>query len=104
MRDKDGKVVDVYGRSIYSNPEARHFYLSGKQKGLYPNYQNPNTQYLILTESVIDAASLLQHYEVEHTSVLALYGTKGFTVEHEEAIKTLPNLKGGHIFSWMISS
>ncbi|MCH4828216.1 hypothetical protein [Flavobacterium columnare] len=30
------------------------------RQGIYPNYPNVNTKKLILTESIIDAASLLQ--------------------------------------------
>src|SRR5690606_36034141 len=56
--------------------------------GLYPNYPNANTKKLILTESIIDAASLLQIKEIaDNYSVLACYGTNGLTEEHQKAIK-----------------
>jgi DNA primase len=44
----------------------------------------------VLTESVIDAATLLQYTE---EATLALYGTNGFTKEHEQVIKELGQLE-----------
>ena len=41
-------------------------------------------------ESIIDAASIAQHTDY---AVLALYGTNGFTGEHEQAVKTLAQLE-----------
>ena len=90
MKNKTGQIVSIYGRSISSNPRTRHFYLSGGFKGLYPQYPKTDTKQLILTESIIDAASLTQHQQIP---VLALYGTNGFTKSHEEAIQSLPELQ-----------
>ena len=96
MKNREGKIVDVYGRSIAStgNNKSRHFYLSGKQQGLYPNYPKSETTKLILTESIIDAASLAgQANTNKEFSILALYGTNGFTEEHGKAIKELELLE-----------
>ncbi len=102
MKNREGKIVDVYGRSIMDKPNAKHFYLSGKQQGLYPIYPKSETTKLILTESIIDAASLLTT-EVKdeegnkinegRLSLLALYGTNGFTEEHSQSIKELELLE-----------
>ncbi len=93
MKNREGKIVDVYGRSIMDKPNAKHFYLSGKQQGLYPKHPKSETTKLILTESIIDAASLLQSEITNEFSVLALYGTNGFTEEHNKAIKELELLE-----------
>jgi len=94
MKNREGKIVDVYGRSIMDKPNAKHFYLSGKQQGLYPNYPKTETTKLILTESIIDAASLAGQANINtEFSTLALYGTNGFTEEHSQAIKELELLE-----------
>lgn len=96
LMNQAGQIVSLYGRHIEKNA---HFYLPGQHQGLYPHYPNPNAQRLILTESIIDAASLLLHPEVTgHYSILACYGTNGFTEEHSEAVKNLKRLEEVVIF------
>ena len=98
LKDKLGTITSFYGRSIFNDGEAKHFYLKDR-KGLYPNYPKPDTQQLILTEAVIDAATLLQDQTITaHNSILACYGTNGFTAEHEQAIKGLKQLTEVIIF------
>jgi DNA primase len=94
LRDKKNKVVSLYGRSIYNNEEAKHFYTRNR-KGLYPAYPKADTKILILTEAIIDAATLLQ---ITDNKILACYGTNGFTTEHEQAIKDLKQLEEIIIF------
>ncbi|MDD4193012.1 MAG: CHC2 zinc finger domain-containing protein, partial [Mangrovibacterium sp.] len=87
LKDKQNQVVSLYGRSITGNKTAKHFYLKDRQ-GLYPNYPDPDTTKLILTEAVIDAATLLQVPEIRSQyGILSCYGTNGLTGEHREAIK-----------------
>ena len=93
LKNAENKIVSLYGRSITNNRDSRHFYLNNRM-GLYPGYPTPATQKLILTESIIDAASLLQQAAItESYSVLALYGTNGLTDEHQAAILALPRLR-----------
>jgi len=93
LKNQDNKIVSLYGRSITSNEDSRHFYLQNRE-GLYPGYPKLRTTKLILTESIIDAASLLQQKEIaERYSVLSLYGTNGLTDEHTKAITSLPQLE-----------
>jgi DNA primase len=89
LRDKKDKVVSLYGRSIYNNSDAKHYYTRNR-KGLYPGYPKPSTKQLILTEAIIDAATIGEH---TNYTVLACYGTNGFTIEHEQAIKELKHLE-----------
>ena len=92
LKDRQNNIVSFYGRSILNDTDKRHYY-SANRKGLYPGYPPSNTQTLILTEAVIDAATLLQIPEIiENFSVLSLYGTNGLTDEHLNAIKELPEL------------
>ncbi len=93
LRDKEGHIVSLYGRSIYDKTGARHYYLADR-KGLYPWYPYSHKSTLILTESIIDAASLLQINSVaDEYNLLALYGTNGLTDEHLEAIQSLDGLQ-----------
>lgn len=92
LKDAAGKTVSLYGRSVTNNSDQRHFYMTGRT-GLYPGYPAAATTKLILTESIIDAASLLQQPAItSEYSVLALYGTNGLTDEHQQAIIKLPAL------------
>ena len=58
LKDKSGNITSLYGRSIIDNKNAKHFYLKDRN-GLYPNYPKQETTKLILTEAIIDAATLL---------------------------------------------
>jgi energy-coupling factor transporter ATP-binding protein EcfA2 len=90
LRDRANFPVSLYGRAIKG---AGHYYTAGR-RGLYPNYPKPETQTLLLTESVIDAATL-EYYtlSVDGLALLALYGTNGLTAEHRTAIAELPHLR-----------
>jgi len=93
IKDKAGDIISLYGRSITNNSNAKHYYLKDRQ-GLYPNYPNPSTTKLILTEAIIDAATLLQIPEISNQyGILACYGTNGLTDEHRAAIKELQKLE-----------
>ncbi len=93
LKDVHGHVVSLYGRSIYAQGKHRHFYQKGRG-GLYPEYPKATTKRLILTEGIIDAASLMQGGTLSATeSVLALYGAKVLTEDQETAIKNLKELE-----------
>jgi DNA primase len=99
LRNKANQVAGLYFRSTVNDADQRHFYLKDRQ-GLYPRYPAPDTQKLILVESVIDAATLLQVPAITASySVLALYGTNGLTEEHETAIRELSQLQ--EIIFWL---
>ena len=89
LKDKFNNVVSLYGRNL----EKGHYYTANR-KGLFPKYPAGSTRKLILTESIIDAVTLLQQKEITaEYEVLALYGTNGMTPEHTEAIQELKQLK-----------
>jgi len=93
LRNNEHKIVSLYGRSITNDSDQRHFYLAGRE-GLYPGYPKAATTRLILVESIIDAASLLQQPAIKESyEVLALYGTNGLTDEHLQTIIRLKHLE-----------
>lgn len=89
LRDADGQVVSLYGRSIYDDQDMRHYYLKNRT-GLYPCWPAREATHLVLTESVIDAATLIQ---LTDYPILALYGTNGLTADHEKALQGLADLQ-----------
>jgi DNA primase len=93
LKNENNEIVSLYGRSIYENPQMKHFYTTNRQ-GLYPNYPKAKTTKLILTEAIIDAASLIQlEISNEKLAILACYGTNGLTSEHLQAIENLESLE-----------
>jgi DNA primase len=93
LKNPENKIVSLYGRSITDNADNRHFYLKSRE-GLYPGYPKPATTKLILTESIIDAATLLEQKEIKSSyEVLSLFGTNGLTEEHIQAIQSLSQLE-----------
>lgn len=102
LRNRANQVTGLYLRSTMSSSasdtganNAKHYYLKDRS-GLYPHYPKADTEILILTEAIIDAASLLQlqitNEELQNCEVLACYGTNGLTKEHITAIKELKQL------------
>lgn len=85
LKDKSGNVISLYGRSLTTG----HYYLENR-KGLYPNYPSQETQTIILTESIIDAATINKYTDYQ---ALALYGTNGLTAEHTKALQDCKQLQ-----------
>jgi DNA primase len=103
LKNEKGEITSLYGRSILAPSPlgrageglAKHFYTTNRT-GLYPNYPKPETIKLILTEAIIDAATLLPILEnapFGGWGALACYGTNGLTNEHIQAINNLKNLE-----------
>jgi DNA primase len=90
LKNKSGNLASLYGRNIESKgKDDRHFYTTNRS-GLYPGYPDAATETLIITESIIDSATLGLY--TTYTS-LALYGTNVLNEEHKEAVSQLKNLK-----------
>src|SRR5690606_23541753 len=82
--------VSLYGRNIESKgKDDRHFYTTNR-KGLYPCYPDAATETIIITESIIDAATLQLYTTYK---ALSLFGTNVLNDEHKAALQGLPNLK-----------
>ncbi len=103
LKDKDDKIVSLYGRSIINDKENNHYYTKDRT-GVYPRWPRSGTRTLVFTESVIDAATLeqlrfnIENLFTEATQILACYGTNGFTPDHEQAVKALKYLEEAIIF------
>ena len=92
LRDKGHQVTGLYFRSTSNNEDQKHFYLK-ESTGLYPAYPAPQTERLIIAESIIDTASLLQSEAITNGySLLAAYGTNRLTQEMKTAITGLQQL------------
>jgi DNA primase len=93
LKNKDKNIVGFYFRSLDEKAVSKHLYLKDRQ-GLYPHYPKPETTKLILTEAIIDAATLLQIPGITNAyEILACYGTNGLTEEHTRAIQSLAGLQ-----------
>ena len=93
LKNQENEIVSLYFRSTLDKENAKHFYLKNRC-GLYPNYPKSNTKKLILTEAIIDAASVLQIDKItKNYSVLACYGVNGLNEEILKAIRNLQELE-----------
>jgi len=77
-------VVGLYGRSINDASKLPHVYIKGKHKGVFNRKASKVYDEIILTESIIDALSLI---ELGLENVQSIYGTNGFTDEHLYILK-----------------
>ncbi len=83
LLDVQRAVVNLYGRAV---DRDQHLYLPGPRRGLWNSTILQGQEEVILTESVIDALSLVAAGVV---NVLPLYGTNGWTGEHEALLARL---------------
>jgi DNA primase len=101
LKDRGNHVTGLYFRNVQVPTlekklpanSPRHFYLK-ESTGLYPCYPAPETEKLIIAESIIDTASLLQIEVItKEYSLLACYGTNRLNDEMKTAIGELTQLK-----------
>jgi DNA primase catalytic core len=83
--DGAGTVVGVYGRNIRPcEQHERHLYLPGPHRGVFNGIAARTSQTLFLTESIFDAMAL---WQAGFKNVIALYGTGGWTADHEKLLR-----------------
>jgi len=93
LKNRENEVTGLYFRSTLNDDKAKHFYLKNRS-GIYPNYPDKNTKKLILTEAIIDCASLLQIPQIkENYSLISCFGTNGLNEEILNAVKELKQLE-----------
>ncbi len=93
LKNKSGEIVSFYFRAIVENKNGKHFYLKNRS-GIYPNYPKSDTKKLILTEAIIDCASLLQIKEIrDNYSLISCFGTNGLNDEILNVTKELKELE-----------
>jgi 5S rRNA maturation endonuclease (ribonuclease M5) len=78
------RTVGMYGRSINQKSKVPHLYLKGKHRSIFNRKASKVYDEIILTESILDALSLIQ---LGIDNVQAIYGTGGFTDEHLNILK-----------------
>ena len=78
--DDSGNVVDFYGRRLEDKKGlAKHLYLKGTHRGIFNIDALKEHDTIILTESIIDSLTLIQH---GFKNTVPLYGTNGLTPDH----------------------
>lgn len=93
LKNKQNEVTGLYFRSILNDDKNKHYYLKDR-KGIYPNYPKKETKKLILTEAIIDCASLLQIPKIkENYSLISCFGTNGLNEQILNSIKELEKLE-----------
>ncbi len=85
LNASSGQVVNLYGRraelnpqSAIRNPQLTHLYLPGPRCGVFNPEGAKNTDEVVITESVIDAAAV---WSVGLRHVIPVYGVNGLTDE-----------------------
>jgi len=92
LKTESGQVGGLCFRNV-NDKGGKHFYLRDR-RGLWPSWPVAETKRVLLCESVIDAASVVQDEAIRKDwSVLALYGTNGWAVEHTAALGKLKKLE-----------
>jgi len=79
----DGRIGTLYGRKLRDGA-VNHLYLPGQRCGLFNGRRLQDADRVILVESILDGLALIQ---AGHTGALPLWGTRGFTAEHEQALE-----------------
>lgn len=93
LKNKSYQITGLYFRSTVNETESKHYYLK-ERSGIYPGYPKSETKKIILTESIIDAATLLQINAITgNYSIVAAYGTNGLNDEIKKAIASLKELQ-----------
>jgi len=83
LYDINGGIATLYGRRI-DDAGANHLYLPGSICGLFNRQAAKLNKEIILTESVIDALTLISH---GFKNTIPCYGVNGFTDDHMELLK-----------------
>jgi DNA primase len=83
--EESGHVTGFYGRRTVSNSGPAHLYLPGPHRGIFNRAAaRVYNEELVLTESIIDALSLIK---LGLKNVISCYGVNGFTAEHEKLLR-----------------
>jgi DNA primase len=79
LTDVDNKTLSFYGRKVDPGGKIQHLYLPGEHKAIFNEKAFQVYDSIILTESVIDALSLII---IGIQNVSCIYGTQGLTKLH----------------------
>jgi len=81
--DEQERAVSLYGRKT-GKAKTAHLYLPGPHQGVFNRKASRVYDEIIVTESIIDALSLVQ---LDLKNVQSSYGTQGFTEEHVKLLQ-----------------
>ena len=84
--DTQGNVCGIYGRRG-TDAEPPHLYLPGPHRGVWNGGSAKTNQILLITEAILDGLAL---WQAGFRNVIALYGTNGWTPDHEALFKSNP--------------
>lgn len=79
LHDREGVVVNLYGRNISGRHGTTHLYLAGSSEGLVNRQAIRRSETIILTESIIDGLTL---YSQGFRNVVPVYGVNGPSKDH----------------------
>ena len=84
--DEQSYVCGIYGRRI-TDGEPPHLYLPGPHRGVWNGGSAKTNQTLLITEAILDGLAL---WQAGFRNVIAIYGTNGWTPDHEALFKVNP--------------
>ncbi|HWY98613.1 MAG TPA: hypothetical protein VNY36_05985 [Bacteroidia bacterium] len=88
LRDGIGRVVNFYAIGVETNKTS---YLNNE--GIYPSYPHPLTKKLYITETLLDAATLLESKILDNRDAVIALHDKEMLPQHKEAIASLQQLE-----------
>ena len=84
--DEQSNVCGIYGRRV-NDAEPKHLYLPGPHRGVWNGGSAKTNQTLLVAEAIFDGLAL---WQAGFRNVIAIYGTNGWTPDHEALFKTNP--------------
>jgi DNA primase len=84
--DEQSNVCGIYGRRI-TDGEPLHLYQPGPHRGVWNGGSAKTNQVLLIAEAILDGLAL---WQAGFRNVIALYGTNGWTADHEALFKANP--------------
>jgi DNA primase len=84
--DEQSNVCGIYGRRV-NDGEPSHLYLPGPHRGVWNGGSAKTNQTLLIAEAILDGLAL---WQAGYRNVIALYGTNGWTADHEALFKANP--------------
>ena len=84
--DEQSNVCGIYGRRV-NGAEPPHLYLPGPHRGVWNGGSAKTNQTLLIAEAILDGLAL---WQAGFRNVIAIYGTNGWTPDHEALFKANP--------------
>ena len=82
--DSAGQRRPAFTAGASRDDEPQHLYLPGPHRGVWNGAAAKTNQTLFITEAILDGMSL---WQAGFRNVIALYGTNGWTPDHEQLLR-----------------